>query len=101
MKARQQCMTAFGYSRLHARACTAVEFDEVPLKQYSQIRCIHIRNSFGMVDEHERGELMWTEDSRSPWQPNGPPSPMGATRGCGFVVQFSYLSRALFDRDAS
>jgi hypothetical protein len=64
MKPRQQCMTAFGYSRLHARACADVEFDEVLFEQHSEVRCIYIRISFGMFDEHEGGKLTWTEHSR-------------------------------------
>ncbi|HVE07591.1 MAG TPA: hypothetical protein VNE00_10095 [Paraburkholderia sp.] len=59
VKSRQQRMTAIGHA--WRRGCAdRVEFDQLPVEQSAKIRLIEVGSLFGMLDEHERGELMWT-----------------------------------------
>jgi hypothetical protein len=59
MKPSQQCMTAVGHARWLGYA-SSVEFDQLPVEQCAKVRLIEVGGLFGMLDKHERSELMWT-----------------------------------------
>jgi hypothetical protein len=52
-------MTAIGHARRLGYA-SGVEFDQFPVEQRAKVRLIEVGSLFGMLDKHERSELMWT-----------------------------------------